>query len=438
MFRTTTIQKRQSAVVTVGVMVVFATLAGCSSSNNSSSSGTATSSSTSSTSSGGSNVNVADCADGSAATKKVTGTYTIGYSAALSGPIAGAVTLDLDGYKARIAAQNAAGGIDGVKIKVIYQDDEFTPVKAKANVLQFIESDHVDAVDTVGDGQVGAMASEADANCTPMLYPGSDIQTYRNISQYPWIVEFLPAGDAEAHYDVGLIKSKFPNGATVGIAENASAAGVGEAQALEAAAAGTNIKIKVVTPDTDPNAAATTLAAAKVDVVYVAGVTVDCGPDATAMAQIGFKPQLIINPANCDDATNFIAAGSAANGIVLPEYIKNPADPSLANDPDVKQYLSEVHTSDKLNAITVQGWISAQLTINTLEQAAASSAGLSAVGVIEAARDQSYASPMMLPGIKWLSTPTQLTGFDSFQTEEWVSAKQTFVPEGGLISVSGS
>jgi ABC-type branched-subunit amino acid transport system substrate-binding protein len=348
------------------------------------------------------------------------------------------VTLDLDGYKARIAAQNAAGGIDGVKIKVIYQDDEFTPVKAKANVLQFIESDHVDAVDTVGDGQVGAMASEADANCTPMLYPGSDIQTYRNISQYPWIVEFLPAGDAEAHYDVGLIKSKFPNGATVGIAENASAAGVGEAQALKAAAAGTNIKIKVVTPDTDPNAAATTLAAAKVDVVYVAGVTVDCGPDATAMAQIGFKPQLIINPANCDDATNFIAAGSAANGIVLPEYIKNPADPSVANDPDVKQYLSEVHTSDKLNAITVQGWISAQLTINTLEQAAASSAGLSAVGVIEAARDQSYASPMMLPGIKWLSTPTQLTGFDSFQTEEWVSAKQTFVPEGGLISVSGS
>jgi branched-chain amino acid transport system substrate-binding protein len=425
-------------VVAVGAMVVFATLAGCSSSNNSSSSGTATSSSTSSGSSGGFNVNVADCADGSAATKKVTGTYTIGYSAALSGPIAGAVTLDLDGYKARIAAQNAAGGIDGVKIKVIYQDDEFTPVKAKANVLQFIESDHVDAVDTVGDGQVGAMASEADANCTPMLYPGSDIQTYRDISQYPWIVEFLPAGDAEAHYDVGLIKSKFPNGATVGIAENASAAGVGEAQAFQAAAAGTNIKIKVVTPDTDPNAAATTLAAAKVDVVYVAGVTVDCGPDATAMAQIGFKPQLIINPANCDDATNFIAAGSAANGIVLPEYIKNPADPSLANDPDVKQYLSEVHTSDKLNAITVQGWISAQLTINTLKQAAASSAGLSAVGVIEAARDQSYASPMMLPGIKWLSTPTQLTGFDSFQTEEWVSAKQTFVPEGGLISVSGS
>jgi branched-chain amino acid transport system substrate-binding protein len=434
-FRTTTIPKRQSVVVAVGAMVVFATLAGCSSSNNSSSSGTATSSSTSSGSSGGFNVNVADCADGSAATKKVTGTYTIGYSAALSGPIAGAVTLDLDGYKARIAAQNAAGGIDGVKIKVIYQDDEFTPVKAKANVLQFIESDHVDAVDTVGDGQVGAMASEADANCTPMLYPGSDIQTYRDISQYPWIVEFLPAGDAEAHYDVGLIKS---NGATVGIAENASAAGVGEAQAFQAAAAGTNIKIKVVTPDTDPNAAATTLAAAKVDVVYVAGVTVDCGPDATAMAQIGFKPQLIINPANCDDATNFIAAGSAANGIVLPEYIKNPADPSLANDPDVKQYLSEVHTSDKLNAITVQGWISAQLTINTLKQAAASSAGLSAVGVIEAARDQSYASPMMLPGIKWLSTPTQLTGFDSFQTEEWVSAKQTFVPEGGLISVSGS
>jgi branched-chain amino acid transport system substrate-binding protein len=434
-FRIMKASHHRSAVALAGLVVLFAALAGCSSSNNSSPAAAKTSGTV--VSADGFKINLSDCSNPAAATKKVTGTYTIGYSAALSGPIAGAAALDLDGYKARIAAQNAAGGIHGIKIKVIYQDDEFTPVKAKANVLQFVQSDHVNAVDTIGDGQVGAMAGEADFSCTPMLYPGSDIQTYRNISQYPWIVEFLPAGDAEAHYDIGLIKSKFPGGATVGIAENTSAAGVGEAQALEAAAKGTNITIKLVTPDTDPNAAATALAAAKVDVVYVAGVTVDCGPDATAMASIGFTPKLIVNPNNCDDATNYIAAGSAANGIVLPEYIKNPADPRLASDPDVTEYLSQVHTSDKDNAITVEGWLSAQLTINTLEQAYASPAGLSAVGVIEAARDQDYAAPMMLPGIKWVSTATDLIGFNSFQTEEWNASTKTFDPEGGLISVSG-
>jgi ABC-type branched-subunit amino acid transport system substrate-binding protein len=348
------------------------------------------------------------------------------------------VTLDLDGYKARIAAQNATGGINGIPIKVIYQDDAFTPDKAKANITQFIQSDHVNAVDTVGDGQVGAMADDQNAACVPMLYPGSDIQQYRDISQYPWTVEFLPAGDAEAKWDVGVIKSKFPNGATVGIAENTTAAGVGEADAFKAAAKGTNITVSVTAPDTDPNAAATTLAAAKVDVVYVAGVTVDCGPDATAMARIGFAPKLIVNPANCADATAYIAAGAAANGSVIPEYIKDPGDPNLADDAGVKAYLAEVKTSDADNAITVQGWLSADLTINALEQAAASPAGLSDVGVIEAARDQTYVSPMMLPGVKWVSTPTLLTGFNSFQTEAWDSTAKAFKPDGGLISVGGS
>jgi ABC-type branched-subunit amino acid transport system substrate-binding protein len=426
-------------VAVAGAVALAAILSACSSSKGSSSSSSSAATSAGSASSSAAaaafKVDTSDCTDPSSATAKVTDTWKIGYSAPLSGPVAGVVTYALDGYKARIAAQNAAGGINGVKISVDYKDDQYTPDKAKANEVEFIQSEKVDSLATFGSGPVGAMADDQNAACVPLLYPSSSVQQYRDISQYPWTVQFLPAGDAEARYDVNYIKSKFPNGAKVGIAENQTASGVGEYQAFQDAAKGTNITIAVVADETDPNAAATKLAAAKVDVVYNAGITNDCPALVVALGRIGFKPQFVLNPDNCADSTAYVASGAPADGNVIPSYLKDPADPANANDAGVKTYLSQVTTADKNNTITVAGWTEADLTINTLLQASKMPGGLSHVTAIEAARDQNYASPMLRTGVNWVSTPTSLIGFSGFQTLVWDAASKTFKTDGGVISV---
>ena len=125
----------------------------------------------------------------------------------------------------------------------------------------------------------------------PLLYPSSSIAQFRDISQYPWTVQFLPNADLEAQYDIKLIQAKFPNGTTVGIAESQTASGKGYSTAFQNAAKGTNVKIGLVTPSTDPNAAATALKAANVPTVYIAGISSDCGPDVAAMGRIGFEPR---------------------------------------------------------------------------------------------------------------------------------------------------
>ena len=61
----------------------------------------------------------------------------------------------LDGYKARIAAENAKGGINGVKIDVSYKDDAFTPDRAKANATRVHPERQVDSLITFGSGPVG-------------------------------------------------------------------------------------------------------------------------------------------------------------------------------------------------------------------------------------------------------------------------------------------
>ena len=111
--------------------------------------------------------------------------------------------------------------------------------------------------------------------------------------------------------------------------------------------------------------------------------------------RIGFTPKLVVNPSNCADGNAYVAAGAAADGNVIPVYLKDPGDPAQASDAGVKLYLSQVTTANKNNTIAVAGWVQADLLINTLKQAAASPSGLTHVSVIQAARDQSYASPML-------------------------------------------
>ncbi|SDJ41473.1 ABC-type branched-chain amino acid transport system, substrate-binding protein [Frankineae bacterium MT45] len=419
----------------VGSVAVSLVLSSCSSSSKDASS--TSSAPTGSAAAAAFKVDTSQCDDPASATKKITDTWKIGYSAPLSGPIAGVASFALDGFKARIAAQNAAGGINGVKIDVNYKDDQYTPDKAKANTTEFIQSDHVDSLATFGSGPVGAIADDQNAACVPLLYPSSSVQQYRDISQYPWTVQFLPAGEAEARYDVNYILSKYPNGAKVGIAENQNASGVGEYNAFVDAAKGTKVTVAVVADQTDPNAAATKIAAAKPEVVYNAGITTDCGPLVIAMARIGFKPSgFTMNPDNCADSTAYIAAGEAADGNVIPSYLKSVTDPTLSSDAGVQAYLSQVTGADKDNTITIAGWTEADLTINTLLQASKMPGGLSHVTAIQAARDQDYASPMLGTGITWQSTPTALVGFSGFQTLVWSASEKAFKKDGPVVSVA--
>lgn len=383
-------------------------------------------------------VDVDACNDPDAATAEITETWKVGYSAPLSGPVAGVVELALTGFKARIALANAEGGINGVSIEVIYRDDQFTPDRAKANVTEFLQSDHVDSVTTFGSGPVGAMADDQNAECVPLLYPSSSVQEFRNVEEYPWTVQFLPSNEAEARYDIALIQEHFPDGATVAIAENQTASGKGYSEAFQNQADGTNVEVILVTPSTDPNAAATQIKDANPDVVFNAGITTDCGPMVQALERVGFTPQLVVNPSNCADTAGYIAAGSAADGNLLPSYTKDPSAEDLQDDPAVQLYRENVTGETFANPVTVSGWLMADLLVNTLTQASNSPDGLTHVSVIQAARNQAYAAPMLREGVEWLSSPDELIGISGFQTLAWSAADQAFQPEGDIIHVAAS
>ena len=381
------------------------------------------------------NVNVDDCIDPGAATESVGDTWNIGFSLPLSGPIAGVVKPALDGWKARIDLANKNDELDGVKIEVKYLDDAFAPERAKANATELIQKDGVDSIEIIGSGNVGAVADDQNAACVPLLFASSSVDQYRDLEEYPWTIQYSPSADNEASFDIALLKSKFPAGASVGIAENQTESGKAFSDAFKKAAEGTNIEVVLTTPSTDPNAAATDLKAADPDVVYYAAVPSDCGPMTTALGRVGFSPKLILAPTTCVDKTGWIAAGAAAEGVIVPTWIKDPASPTVADDPGVVAFVEAVPADGRANPQTAAGWLLADLTIMTLKQAAASPNGLTRASVIDAARNADYQAPMAIEGVRWISTADEMLGWNNFQTQAWDSAKQTFIPEGELVPV---
>lgn len=385
-------------------------------------------------------INLDDCNDPDAATAPIEGTFDIGYSAPLSGPVAGAVELATHGYDARIAAENAKGGVDGVKIKVTYKDDAYQPDKAKANGVEFIESLKVDALATFGTGPLSAMVDDQNAACVPMLYPSTSTDAYESVADFPWTTTILPMAKNEAKFLVDLIQTRYPDGVKVGIAENPTASGKVQSEAFQAAAKDADLKVDEIVSDADPVAAATTLKGADIEVVYHGGVTGTCGAFDTARGRVGYEPKLVLKPTNCVNAVEYIAAGKAADGVELGTFGKDPSAPENKDDAGVKDYLAQMKAakvSDEItnNAVTVSGWTQADLVINTLKQAAASEDGLTRLSIMEAARDQDYDAPMMIEGVKWFSTPELLTGIDGFGTIKWVAADERFVPSGEVISI---
>jgi len=383
----------------------------------------------------GFSINVDDCEDPAAATAKITDKIVVGYSAPLSGPVAGPVELATTGYDARIKMANDAGGINGVKIEVKYRDDAFQPDKTKANGTEFIQKDKVDALATFGSGGTGALADDQNAACIPLLYPSSSDPKFLDMELYPWTVQFLPSAAAETAYLVKYIQDNVDD-PKVGVVENPTASGKAQGEAFQESAKAADMKILDTVEDTDPAAAATAMKAAGANVVYHGGVTGTCGVFDSASARVDYKPELVVKASNCANAAEYIAAGAGADGVVIAKYLKDPSDPDLAKDPAVVEYLKALgNAPDPSNTITVAGWVQADLLINTLQQAADSEDGLTHQSMIEAARDQDYASPMLIDGVKWVSSADRNAGVSGFAPYAWNAKEKRFINVGDVTSI---
>jgi ABC-type branched-subunit amino acid transport system substrate-binding protein len=385
-------------------------------------------------------ISTSSCTSPSAATKKITGTLTLGWSGPFSGPIAPFATAVVQGATDRFNVTNNAGGIDGVKLAVESKDDQFNPAMSKANIDQFISQGNVQVATLFGSGNLAAVAADQNLACLPLLLANATDNTYRNISKYPWTTEFLPANNVEEGAEAKVIKAAFPKAKTitVAIAEDETGSGASYVDGLKAAIKGTNIKIVATAPLTDANAAAITLKASHADVLFDAGVVPECLGMTEAAAKAGWSPKLFIQTSNCGSAQlMFQPAGAAANGQKLVFWEKDPGNPLYAKDPGYTSYVANATKVDPKalveNTYYETGWMIADMMINSFKVAAASPLGLSEAGIMQAARNQNYQPPLFIKGVRWIMNAKEAYGMMTMQPLVYSATTKSFHYSGKLI-----
>jgi branched-chain amino acid transport system substrate-binding protein len=436
-----------AAAVTAGALLAACSSGGTSSAgggtaSGSSSGGSGSSPAASATPAGFYSMSTADCTDPAQATKKITGTLTLGWSGPFSGPISPFADAVVQGARDRFALQNQAGGVGGVKLAIATKDDQFNPAQTKANVDGWIQSGSVQAVTEFGSGPLAAVAADQNLACLPNLFVNATDDTYRDISKYPWTTEFLPSNTVEEAAEVKVIEAEFPGASTitVAVAEDSTGSGQSYLDGLQDAVKGTNVTIKkVVSFGTDPNATAISLQQTGADVVFGALVVPECLQLTEAMAKIGYSPKLTVQASNCGSASlMFAPAGTAANGQKLVFWEKDPGNPVYAKDPGYQAYVADATKIDPAHAqpddtYYETGWMIADMMVNGFQTAAASSLGLTEEGIMQAARNQDYQPPLFINGIKWIMNANEAYGIMKLQPLVYSASSKSFNYDGSVI-----
>lgn len=94
----------------------------------------------------------------------------LGSSGILSGPLGATIKTFLGGATAAFDVSNAAGGVNGRRLRLLSLDDELAPPKAVANYKRLLETDKVFAMfGCVGSGTTAAAAEVLQANGAVMV-----------------------------------------------------------------------------------------------------------------------------------------------------------------------------------------------------------------------------------------------------------------------------
>ena len=294
----------------------------------------------------------------------------IGSFMALSGPVASIGTPLADGMLAYFHDVNAKGGIHGRKIRLITEDDGFTPSKTVSAVRKLVEKDKVFAI-VGGLGTPGCLATMdylENAN-VPFVYPASGatglaFPAKKNI----FVVQ--PNYRTEGKVIANFIIDKFPKKKVAFIHDDTE---IGKEGAKYTTS---NLRLYDIEPvcdvafptnNVDFSSYVLKLKEAGAELVVYHGTGAPAASIRKEAAKIGYKFDMIVNYALADP-TLFNLAGNAWEGVYATAWLP----PLAPTAPAVKHFYT---TYNKLYpnvggyAYAAAGWVAAEVFTEAVRRA---------------------------------------------------------------------
>jgi branched-chain amino acid transport system substrate-binding protein len=334
---------------------------------------------------------------------------------------------------AYIKKVNDEGGINGRKINYITYDDGYSPPKTVEMVRRLVEQDQVAFVfQTLGTPTNTAIHKYMNQQKVPHLFVATGATKWNDPKNFPWTMGWQPNYQAEGQIYAKYVLKNVPD-AKIGILYQNDDYGKDYVKGLKDGL-GDAAKKMIVSEQsyetTDPTIDSQILNLKSSGANVFFNVTI---PKFAVQAikkahDIGWKPLHLLNSVSSSVGVVLKPAGlDASKGLLTTYYIQDPTDPQWKNGEGYKDWLAfmkKYYPEGSIeDAFNVYGYSVAQTLVHVLKQCGND---LSRENIMrQAANLKDLTVPMLLPGIKINTSPTDFAPIEQeqlakFDGERWV------------------
>lgn len=346
---------------------------------------------------------------------------TIGQTIPLSGPVSAYATFSR-ASSAFYDMVNANGGVAGRKIKLLGADDSFSPPKTVEQTRRLVEGDQVFAiVAPMGGTTAKAVQKYLNDKGVPQFLIQSSLPSWNNPKEFPWSISGLPNSDIEVALYARYIKARTPH-AKVAVLYQNDDYGRAYLTALteELKGSGASIVASEAFNLTDPtvDSQVVRLAATKADALVIGATARQTIQTIKKAAELGWAPQMFIAyPAANVERTYKVAGADLAKGAISSSVFKDPSDPAIADDRDLKDYFAFMDKyypkGDKLDTLNVAAYVEGQIFVETLRRCGQDLTRKNFLAKATSLGD--FKAPMLRDAVVVRTEPSNYTIFRSMQ-----------------------
>src|SRR5947207_7835617 len=346
----------------------------------------------------------------------------IGQTMPYSGPVSAFGALG-KGEVAYFKMLNERGGINGRKMNLISHYDSYAPPKTVEQTRRLVESDEIALIlSSIGTAHNTAIAKYLQGKSIPQLFVGSGASKFADTAQYPQATLGVQAPFRyEARLYARYALARNPNAKFAVISQNDDFGrdyllGLKDVLGEKYDSLVTAVTYEIQDPTIDSQIVK--LKASGADVFVIAATPKFAAQSIRKAFEIGWRPMTFLSNVAVWISTVMEPAGvEAGTGILSTAYVKDPDDPAWKDDPGVKGW------REFMIKYVPDGDLHDTNYVNSYNSAMALEAVLKACGddlSTENILRQAYAIkdlelPMLLPGIKVNTSPTDHVPVDQMQ-----------------------
>jgi branched-chain amino acid transport system substrate-binding protein len=338
---------------------------------------------------------------------------------------------------------NEQGGVAGHKINFISLDDNYSPPKTVEQIRRLVEEDQVAfTFATLGTPTNSAIVRYMNQKKVPQLFVATGADKWGDYKKTPWTIGWQPSYRTEAQIYTKYMLQQKPN-AKIAILYQNDDFGKDYPNGVKDVLGDKFDKMVVTatyeTSDPTIDSQITTLQASGADVLLVAAIPKFAAQAIRKVHDLNWKPMFFMsNVAISVGAVMNPAGPENGVGILSAAYLKDSTDPTWKNDAGMNEWRAFMTKympgADQTDGGYIAAYGLSKTMLQVLQQCKGDFSRANIMKQVTSLHD--VESPVLLPGIKLNTSPTNYHPIRAMQLEKWDG--KTWVLFGNVIEGAGS